>query len=254
MSKFAVLIVLLGHIWATFSQNDGSEEIMDVFRLPLSTKPESYDLFLIPTIDGLESSFCGEVKIIIVAIESTDTITLNVNELDITKVIFSEFNGQSNKEIKVIEQTTVSKNQQFVIKLESAITLDKKYMIQISFSGNIRTDGTGFFIESYIEDKVKKYVQIDKCYIKTLKFKIFFFLIRWLAVSKFEGPYARSAFPCYDEPALKAVFNISIVKPKDLIVLSNMPIKESVKGYVIKNICIYILINSVKLICNFNRS
>jgi aminopeptidase N len=45
-----------------------------------------------------------------------------------------------------------------------------------------------------------------------------------MAVTQFESVYARSAFPCYDEPANKTVFNISVMKRKNQIALSNMPI------------------------------
>lgn len=48
---------------------------------------------------------------------------------------------------------------------------------------------------------------------------------RWLVVTGFEPTYARRAFPCYDEPMYKVVFNISVVKKKNQVALSNMPIR-----------------------------
>ncbi len=48
-----------------------------------------------------------------------------------------------------------------------------------------------------------------------------------IVATQFESHYAREAFPCIDEPAAKAVFELSISLPKesDDIVLSNMPVK-----------------------------
>lgn len=51
---------------------------------------------------------------------------------------------------------------------------------------------------------------------------------RYLATTHFEPTYARSAFPCFDEPQFKAKFRMSILRNRFHIALFNMPIKESV--------------------------
>ncbi|EET90513.1 MAG: M1 family metallopeptidase [Candidatus Micrarchaeales archaeon] len=49
---------------------------------------------------------------------------------------------------------------------------------------------------------------------------------RWMLSSQFEPADARAAFPCFDQPDMKAVFEISIVVDKDMEAISNMPVKS----------------------------
>lgn len=57
---------------------------------------------------------------------------------------------------------------------------------------------------------------------KTIQLISICILIRWMIVSQLQPTAARHVYPCFDEPAMKATFNISIVHHPSYVALSNM--------------------------------
>lgn len=54
----------------------------------------------------------------------------------------------------------------------------------------------------------------------------------WYAFTQFEATDARRAFPCFDEPAFKVPFDVSVVVPNGMTAVTNTPetMREAVKG------------------------
>ncbi|KAJ4836841.1 hypothetical protein Tsubulata_018469 [Turnera subulata] len=84
-------------------------------------------------------------------------------------------------------------------------------VLRLGFSGMLNEHLRGFYRCTYLDGEEKKN----------------------MAVTQFEPVDARRCFPCWDEPALKATFKITLDVPPELTALSNMPvIDEKLDGNV----------------------
>ncbi|CAF4116475.1 unnamed protein product [Rotaria socialis] len=165
-------------------------------RLPTTVIPSHYQLYI--DASQLEQYlFQGKVDIDIQTTEISYEIRLNSFDLNLTKVEYQQktpisqlFNGsvEFNKEY---EQVSI----RFAEQIKPGTGC-----LHIEFNGTINGQLNGFY-------RTKDNNQIGAC-------------------TQFEPAYARQAFPCFDEPALKAKFTISIRASKHLTTLSNMPIKS----------------------------
>lgn len=78
--------------------------------------------------------------------------------------------------------------------------------LDIAFKGEINDKMKGLYRSKYVNEKGED---------------------AYAAVTQFESTDARRCFPCWDEPALKATFDIKLTVPQNLVALSNMPVKSS---------------------------
>ncbi|XP_045117781.1 aminopeptidase N-like [Portunus trituberculatus] len=81
------------------------------------------------------------------------------------------------------------------------------YSLTMEFEGYLNDKLKGFYRSSYSDDNKNT---------------------RYLAVSQFEPADAHLAFPCFDEPSLKATFDVHLAREESRSSISNMPLKETV--------------------------
>ncbi|KAH8335428.1 hypothetical protein KR074_001621 [Drosophila pseudoananassae] len=174
------------------------------YRLPSTLKPTHYDLYLFPNTETGE--FSGQETIEITVLEATDKIVLHSLNLNISS--YSVQNTGSNT--LVIQEVSLDSVREFLVfQLSEELEQGREVQLHIGFEGSMANKIVGLYSSSYLkEDETRKVI----------------------ATSKFEPTYARQAFPCFDEPALKAEFTITLVHPSDgnYHALSNMNVESTV--------------------------
>ncbi|KAJ0974462.1 hypothetical protein J5N97_016427 [Dioscorea zingiberensis] len=173
-------------------------------RLPDLAIPRCYDLTLKLDLDAC--SFSGTVRILLDVARPTRFLVLNSLDLAIApgSVIFTSDDQGFIASVVVLEEA----DEILVLGFDETLHAGRG-VLEIGFSGVLNDHMRGFYRSTFVVDGVK----------------------RNMAVTQFEAVEARRCFPCWDEPALKATFKITVEVPCDLIVLSNMPIaKETIDG------------------------
>jgi len=157
------------------------------FRLPKSVTPKRYDIRLTPDLKAF--TFQGDVSVAVVVNEATDDVVLNALELEIDKVT-AERGGKSLTAKVEMEPAKERAHLQFTEKLSPG-----EWTLKIAFRGILNDKLHGFYRSQYQDASGKTHVA---------------------ATTQFESTDARRAFPCWDEPELKASYKVTLVVDEDL--------------------------------------
>nr|XP_046263621.1 aminopeptidase N-like [Scatophagus argus] len=181
------------------------KEPWDHYRLPDSLVPVSYNVTLWPRLepnaDGLYI-FTGHSAVVFRCMKETDLIIIHSNKLNLTTFYghFAKLTGLGDATVPTIENSwLVVKTEYLVLQLHSRLAVGASYVLYTEFEGELADDLEGFYRSEYFEDGVKKVV----------------------ATSQMQATYARKTFPCFDEPAMKAVFSVTIIHDRATVALSN---------------------------------
>ncbi|XP_061819450.1 aminopeptidase Ey-like [Nerophis lumbriciformis] len=198
---------------STSSPPPGHQDPWHDHRLPTSLLPVFYNLTLWPRLepraDGL-FFFTGNSSVVFDCVNNTELILLHSNKLNMTSFGLRGLGGVSAPGLRKtwLEERT----QYLVVQLSGELQAGSTYELHTEFAGELADDLRGFYRSEYEEGGENKV----------------------LATSQMQPTYARKVFPCFDEPAMKAVFQITLIHPPETVALSNgmnhEPVNVTVDG------------------------
>ncbi|XP_053722536.1 aminopeptidase N-like isoform X1 [Synchiropus splendidus] len=182
-----------------------AKQAWERYRLPASLRPLAYEVLLWPRLtpdhEGLYV-FSGRSTVVFECRAETDLIIIHASKLNFTQQdgLHAELRGHGGSRAPAVRSSwLVAETEFLVLQLSGSLTEGAQYRLSTEFVGELADDLKGFYRGQYVEDGEKKL----------------------LAVSQMQPTYARKAFPCFDEPAMKARFNITLVHPPGTVALSN---------------------------------
>ncbi|KAF4628180.1 hypothetical protein G7Y89_g9972 [Cudoniella acicularis] len=186
--------------------------------LPDIIKPFNYDISIYNIELGGEFSFQGTVNINSKIAKATKEIVLNTHQLKIHSAeVFLE-HTKTQQSVKAIDISYDAPRQRATLSFLDELLVSEKASITIKYQGTINNDMAGFYRSKY-----KPAVTPAASVPKDGEYHVMF-------STQFESCDARRAFPCFDEPNLKATFDFKIELPEDQVALSNMPEKSVTKA------------------------
>jgi puromycin-sensitive aminopeptidase len=160
-------------------------------RLPSAVVPKRYDVTL--SVQPDQGRFSGSVAIQLHVLEAVRRVTLHALELEIL-----EATVESGAVHYTVAVSADAGSETLTLTLNREIPAGPA-MVGLTFSGRLNQQMKGLYEAKSGNERY--------------------------AFTQFEATDARRAFPCFDEPAMKASFKITAVGPAHLVVLSNMDVE-----------------------------
>ena len=162
---------------------------MNPYRLPRVVVPRRYELWLEPDLEAF--AFAGSVGVDIDVVEPVGEIVLNAAELEIA--------GGDLDGVALAGVDYDAEHERAVLRLGEPVSAGAA-RLNLSFTGTLNDQLRGFYRSTFTDDDGEE---------------------RVIATTQFESTNARRAFPCWDEPDFKAVFEVTLVVPDDLMAVSS---------------------------------
>jgi aminopeptidase N len=169
-------------------------------KLPKEVVPTDYAIRIVPSLD--EFTFAGSEVVKLNVRSPVHQLVLNALDL---KVEAASVDG---KELPLSAINTENEKELLRLTLPSELQTGD-HVLTLRFTGKINQQGQGLFYMRYQEQGSG----VHKVMLGT----------------QFEATDARRFLPCWDEPAFRARFQLTVVVPENWLAVSNMPIESEQK-------------------------
>ncbi|KAK4304350.1 hypothetical protein Pmani_023699 [Petrolisthes manimaculis] len=172
-------------------------------RLPRSLIPLSYVVKLQPYVNG-NFKIVGSVEVEMKVMEETDKVTLHITAIKTKNhtVKVTPSDNRSGPGLKINKHEYDQEREFYIAHLDQKLRKGRTYVLYMDFDAYLNNELRGFYRSSYKDTDGNE---------------------RWVGVTQFQPTDARRAFPCFDEPALKATYEIYLGRETSMTAISNMP-------------------------------
>uniref|UniRef100_A0A674H3P1 Aminopeptidase n=1 Tax=Taeniopygia guttata TaxID=59729 RepID=A0A674H3P1_TAEGU len=181
------------------------------WRLPATLKPEFYEVSLQPFLKPDANNmyiFKGNSSVVFTCEKATDLILIHSKKLNYTMQgsFHATLRAEGGGNAPAISRTWLETPTEYlVVQLGAPLQQGQRYRLSSSFTGELADDLAGFYRSEYTDEAGNKQV---------------------VATTQMQAADARKAFPCFDEPAMKANFTVTLIHPSGYGAISNMPAKS----------------------------
>ncbi|KAG8913108.1 Aminopeptidase 2 mitochondrial [Tulasnella sp. 417] len=171
------------------------------YRLPTNVKPTHYDLTFKTDLEAL--TFTGSGVIHLDVLEETKEILFNASaDLTLSNIsIHSE--AFKTEQVQPASEVRIQKDEEhFTVLSPQALPKGSKAKLHLDWDAKLTGSLTGYYYSSTQHEGKQRYY----------------------ALTQFAPTDARRAFPSWDEPLLKATYDVTMISRADTVNLSNMPV------------------------------
>lgn len=163
-------------------------------RLPKDVVPVDYTVSIQPDVPAM--AFDGSETVVLDVRSATATVRFNTLNETLRDV---RLDGQPVEEVATDDTAQIST---LTLRTPAA---PGRHVLSLSFRGALETMARGLFVQPYVGPDGRRGMVLS---------------------TKMESTEARRMFPCWDEPAFRSTFELSVTVPRRWSAVSNMPLEH----------------------------